>query len=92
LARVTALVRGPLSDHEALLMSAITVHGIRRSDLAALTGVAQREVEDALAQLIRRGLIPIREPRSSHSKHQWPPRPRPVHTHPSEPPWPPSAA
>jgi hypothetical protein len=57
LAAVIALAHGPLSDHEALVMYATAVHGTPRCDLPAITGLSELDVQQALAQLVRRGLI-----------------------------------
>jgi len=57
LAKVIDIAHGPLSDHEALVMYARAVHGTDRGDLPAVTGLSERDVQRALAQLVRRGLI-----------------------------------
>ena len=57
MSNVTALARGPLSDAEALVMYATAAEGAARSELPSMTGLPEAAIEDALAQLVRRGLI-----------------------------------
>lgn len=57
MSKVIALARGPLSHAEALVMYATAVEGATRSELPAMTGLPDTAIEDALAQLVRRGLI-----------------------------------
>lgn len=65
MATVVALVVGPLSDHETLVMYATAVAGAEHSNLASLTGLTDTDVQAAVAQLTRRGLLnhPARAPR-----------------------------
>jgi hypothetical protein len=74
MATVIALVDGPLSNHESLVMYATAVAGVAPPDLASVTGLTDADVQAAVAQLTRRGLLthPVRAP--------WrcaPPRPTP---------------
>jgi DNA-binding MarR family transcriptional regulator len=57
LSNVIALARGPLSQAEALVMYATAAEGAARSELQSMTGLPEAAIEDALAQLVRRGLI-----------------------------------
>ncbi len=60
MAAVIALVDGPLSDHEALVMYATAVAGAEHTSLArltGLTGLTDTDVQAAVAQLTRRGLL-----------------------------------
>jgi hypothetical protein len=57
MARVVVLVDGPLSDHEALVMYATAVAGVEHTSLASLTGLTDTDVQAAVAQLTRRGLL-----------------------------------
>jgi hypothetical protein len=50
-------VDGPLSDHEALVMYATAVAGAEHITLARLTGLTDTDVQAAVAQLTRRGLL-----------------------------------
>jgi len=52
-----ALVRGPLSQAEFLVLYAIAAEGADPSKLRLLTGLTDEAIEDALAQLVRRGLL-----------------------------------
>lgn len=74
MATVVALVDGPLSDHEALVMYATAVAGPEHTNLASLTGLTNTDVQAAVAQLTRRGLLnhPARAPKRP-AMH--PPRP-----------------
>jgi DNA-binding transcriptional MocR family regulator len=54
---VIGLVRGPLSPTEAVVLYATAAVGATPSELPSLTGLAEETIEDALAQLVRRGLI-----------------------------------
>ena len=57
MSKVIAIARGPLSHAEALVMYATAAEGAARGDLPSLTGLSEAAIEDALAQLVRRGLI-----------------------------------
>jgi hypothetical protein len=57
MATVVDLVAGPLSDHEALVMYATAVAGAEHTSLASLTGLTDTDVQAAVAQLTRRGLL-----------------------------------
>jgi len=57
LSKVITLARGPLSAAEALVMYATAAEGAARSELPSMTGLPEAAIEDALAQLVRRGLI-----------------------------------
>ena len=54
---VIALARGPLSEAEFLVLYAIAAEGAHPSKLRLLTGLTDEAIEDALAQLVRRGLL-----------------------------------
>jgi hypothetical protein len=73
MAAVIALVDGPLSDHEALVMYATAVVGAERTILARLTGLTDSDVQAALAQLTRRGLL--NHPASAAEQPAAPPPP-----------------
>lgn len=63
MSKVIELARGPLTQAEALVMYATVVEGATRGELPATTGLPDKAIEDALAQLVRRGLIhPTGEP------------------------------
>lgn len=66
---VIYLARGPLSATETVLLQAITPAGTDPETLPALTGLAEQDLQDALAQLSRRGLIERRAPRVRRSGH-----------------------
>ncbi len=67
MATVITLAHSPLSDHEALVIYATAVHGTPRCDLPAITGLSESDVQQALAQLVRRGLIPHHAPNDINS-------------------------
>jgi len=54
---VIALARGPLSRTEFIVLYAIAAEGADPSKLRPLTGLTDEAIEDALAQLVRRGLL-----------------------------------
>jgi hypothetical protein len=54
---VIALARGPLSRTEFIVLYAIAAEGADPSNLWPLTGLTDEVIEDALAQLVRRGLL-----------------------------------
>ena len=54
---VISLVRGPLSHAEFLVMYAIFEEDADPSKLRLLTGLSDEAIEDAIAQLVRRGLL-----------------------------------
>jgi len=54
---VIALARGPLSRTEFIVLYAIAAEGADSSKLRLLTGLTDEAIEDALAQLVRRGLL-----------------------------------
>jgi hypothetical protein len=72
LSKVIALARGPLSQAEALVMYATAAEGAARSELPSMTGLPEAAIEDALAQLVRRGLIHA----AGHSIRHAGPQPR----------------
>jgi hypothetical protein len=74
MATVIALVDGPLSNHESLVMYATAVAGVARPDLASVTGLTDADVQVAVAQLTRRGLL--NHPVVAHWRCA-PPRPTP---------------
>ncbi len=57
MSNTVALVRGPLSQGEFLVLYAIAAEGADPSRLGLLTGLTDEAIEDALAQLVRRGLL-----------------------------------
>lgn len=59
---LTPLARGPLTPCERAVLDAIGLAQQTHMAVADLAGVSQRQLEDALAQLTRRGLIPRGEP------------------------------
>lgn len=76
MSKVTELARGPLTHAEALVMYATAAEGATRSELPAMTGLPDTAIEDALAQLVRRGLIhPTGKP--AHQPDARPPTPSP---------------
>jgi DNA-binding MarR family transcriptional regulator len=66
---VIYLARGPLSATETVVLQAIAAAGTDPETLPALTGLAEQDLQDALAQLRRRGLIERRAPRVRRSGH-----------------------
>ncbi len=54
---VIALARGPMSHAEFLVMYALAEEDADPSKLRLLTGLSDEAIEDALAQLVRRGLL-----------------------------------
>lgn len=89
MSNVTALARGPLSRAEALVMYATAVEDAARGELSALTGLPEMVIDDAIAQLVRRGLIRTnRHMRHTATGEQRTRRLRLIdsHTHPKTPP------
>jgi hypothetical protein len=59
---LTPLTRGPLTPCERAVLDAIGLAQQTHMAVADVAGVSQRQLEDALAQLTRRGLIPRSQP------------------------------
>jgi hypothetical protein len=57
MADITPLARGPLSAFEAAVLDAIPITNGTPESLTAVTGLDPLQVEVALAQLTRRGLV-----------------------------------
>jgi len=66
---VIYLARGPLSATETVLLQAIAAAGTDPETLPALTGLGEQDLQDAVAQLSRRGLIERRARRLRRSGH-----------------------
>lgn len=64
---VIYLARGPLSATETVVLQAIASAGTDPETLPALTGLAEQDLRDAVAQLSRRGLIERRARRLRRS-------------------------
>lgn len=59
---LTPLARGPLTPCERAVLDAIPLAHQAHMAVADVAGVSQRQLEEALAQLTRRGLIPRGQP------------------------------
>jgi DNA-binding transcriptional ArsR family regulator len=57
MSNVMPLARGPLSASEAAILDAIPLTSTSPQKLQAATGLSDEAVEEALAQLYRRGLV-----------------------------------